>query len=99
MARIADFALDFIREPLRQPFGFKGGSLSELWQVVCRVELDDGRCGYGVGVQSVLWSDGCVLCAYADGWKRIDAERYRACAAIAERRAVHLAANASKEDF
>ncbi|HIW53958.1 MAG TPA: hypothetical protein H9883_03230 [Candidatus Ruthenibacterium merdigallinarum] len=64
MARIADFALDFIREPLRQPFGFKGGSLSELWQVVCRVELDDGRCGYGVGVQSVLWSDGAVFCAH-----------------------------------
>ena len=61
MARIADFALDFIREPLRQPFGFKGGSLSELWQVVCRVELDDGRCGYGWACRA--YSGRTALCS------------------------------------
>ena len=26
-----------IREPLLSPFGFKGGALTELWQVVVRL--------------------------------------------------------------
>ena len=65
MAKIADFAMDFVREPLKQPFGFKGGFLSELWQVVCRIRLDDGRCGHGVGVQSVLWSDAKTFCSHS----------------------------------
>ena len=43
-------------EPLLQPFGFKGGYLSELWQIVAKVS-DGENYGVGVGVQSVLWSD------------------------------------------
>lgn len=57
MGTIEDYSLDFIREPLKTPFGFKGGYLDELWQVVCKVRLDNGCTGMGVGVQSVLWSD------------------------------------------
>ena len=52
-----------MREPLRAPFGFKGGTLSELWQVAVRLTLDSGASGMGVGVQSVLWSDPATFCA------------------------------------
>ena len=50
----------YIPEKLKAPFGFKGGFLSELWQVVCRVESEYNY-GVGVGVQSVLWSDAAVF--------------------------------------
>ena len=46
----------FTAEKLKSPFGFKGGYLSELWQVVCKISAE-GVTGVGVGVQSVLWSD------------------------------------------
>ena len=46
----------YIPEKLIAPFGFKGGYMSELWQVVSKVETANGV-GIGVGVQSVLWSD------------------------------------------
>lgn len=57
---ISDVRLDFQREPLASPFGFKGGALRELWQVLCAIRLEDGTEGLGVGVQSVLWSDARV---------------------------------------
>ncbi|MFR1358695.1 MAG: hypothetical protein ACLSBB_15915 [Ruthenibacterium lactatiformans] len=57
MERIVNTELGVIREPLRAPFGFKGGTLSELWQTAVRLTLDSGASGMGVGVQSVLWSD------------------------------------------
>ena len=50
----------YFPEKLKAPFGFKGGYLSELWQVVCRVESEK-EYGVGVGVQSVLWSDADVF--------------------------------------
>lgn len=55
-------------EPLAAPMGFKGGYLSELWQVAVRLEC--GECsGIGAGIQSVLWSDAAVFAAnsQADG--------------------------------
>lgn len=57
MPQIKTCELGFEREPLRHPFGFKGGYLSQLWQVVCCIQLDNGAKGIGTGVQSVLWSD------------------------------------------
>ncbi len=53
-------AIREVREPLLSPFGFKGGALTELWQVVVGIETEDGRNAVGVGLQSVLWSDGGV---------------------------------------
>ena len=50
----------YIPEKLKAPFGFKGGYLSELWQIVCRIETKKTQ-GIGVGVQSVLWSDATVF--------------------------------------
>lgn len=48
-------------EPLSAAFGFKGSSLSELWQICCQIEDDQGFAGTGLGVQSVLWSDSSVF--------------------------------------
>ncbi|MEA4888663.1 MAG: hypothetical protein VB070_04265 [Clostridiaceae bacterium] len=61
MADIIKADLEFTREPLLQPFGFKGGYLNELWQVICQVEDKNGCIGNGLGVQSVLWSDAGVF--------------------------------------
>lgn len=52
-------------EALTHPFGFKGGYLSRLWQVVCRVESDKSY-GVGVGVQSVLWADERIFSAHSE---------------------------------
>lgn len=45
------------KEPLIQPFGFKGGYLTELWQSVVRLTGSGGYHTIGLGTQSVLWSD------------------------------------------
>ena len=57
---------DFEREPLGRPFGFKGGFLSELWQVVASMRDADGRRGIGLGVQSVLWADARVFAGWPE---------------------------------
>ncbi|HYH56769.1 MAG TPA: mandelate racemase/muconate lactonizing enzyme family protein [Anseongella sp.] len=49
------------REPLAHPFGFKGGSLSELWQTAVQLSSEGGFAGLGLGTQSVLWSDASVF--------------------------------------
>ncbi|MDO8586059.1 MAG: L-alanine-DL-glutamate epimerase [Armatimonadota bacterium] len=49
------------REPLLAPFGFKGGSLTELWQTIGHLESANGNTGLGLGTQSVLWSDANVF--------------------------------------
>ena len=69
MIRICKAGIDFEREPLLRPFGFKGGYLSELWQVVSGLAAEDGESGIGVGTQSVLWSDASVFtsCSEAAG--------------------------------
>lgn len=58
--------LGFQRERLKQAFGFKGGSLSELWQIVCRLELENGMTGTGVGVQSILWSEPDIFIGHTE---------------------------------
>ena len=63
MLNIKKTSSNFTREPLIAPFGFKGGYLSELWQVVAQLESQSGQKGIGLGVQSVLWSDAAVFTA------------------------------------
>lgn len=58
--KIVETKSKYIAEPLKAPFGFKGGYLTELWQVICRVESEENY-GVGIGVQSVLWSDSVVF--------------------------------------
>ena len=59
--KISKANVNFEREPLVAPFGFKGGYLSELWQSIVKLEGSSGKCGIGLGVQSVLWSDAKVF--------------------------------------
>ena len=61
MINIKQASSDFVREPLLAPFGFKGGYLSELWQVMVQMKSEKGKQGTGLGVQSVLWSDAKVF--------------------------------------
>jgi L-alanine-DL-glutamate epimerase-like enolase superfamily enzyme len=64
--RIRSVGLDFEREPLIRPTGFKGGYLTELWQPVARLESDSGQSHIGIGTQSVLWCDPRVLAKHAE---------------------------------
>lgn len=66
MIRIDRTNLNFEREPLATPFGFKGGFLSELWQTIALLTSETGKRGVGLGVQSVLWSDPAVFAAHAE---------------------------------
>ena len=61
MHRIVKTGSNFEREPLLNPFGFKGGYLDELWQVAAGMEGQSGYCSVGLGTQSVLWSDAQVF--------------------------------------
>lgn len=54
-------ALEFEREPLIRPSGFKGGFMTEFWQTVVRMEGSSGQDGVGLGTQNVLWCDPAVL--------------------------------------
>jgi L-alanine-DL-glutamate epimerase-like enolase superfamily enzyme len=56
----------FEREPLIRPFGFKGGYVNGLWQVIAFMESDDGAHGVGLGTQSVLWSDKNVFASSSE---------------------------------
>jgi L-alanine-DL-glutamate epimerase-like enolase superfamily enzyme len=64
--RIRSVALDFEREPLIRPTGFKGGYLTELWQPIARLDSDSGRSHIGLGTQSVLWCDPAVLAKHSE---------------------------------
>lgn len=55
--KISNTDLQFEREPLLSPFGFKGGYLSELWQSISYLQSGSGHHAIGLGTQSVLWSD------------------------------------------
>ncbi|MBO7721123.1 MAG: L-alanine-DL-glutamate epimerase [Kiritimatiellae bacterium] len=54
------------REPLVGRFGFKGGSLTELWQSAVRLGSAAGGSGLGLGTQSVLWSDAGVFAGHSE---------------------------------
>jgi L-alanine-DL-glutamate epimerase-like enolase superfamily enzyme len=61
MITIASVNSNFEREPLRRPFGFKGGYMSEIWQTVSLLESEAGKQGLGLCTQNVLWSDASVF--------------------------------------
>ena len=64
--RIADVGSNFEREPLRRPFGFKGGYMSEIWQTAALAVGSSGARRIGLGTQSVLWSDARVFAAHSE---------------------------------
>lgn len=52
---------NFEREPLKRPFGFKGGYMSEIWQTAVKMQSENGHAKIGLGTQNVLWSDAQVF--------------------------------------
>lgn len=61
MIQIAETHLNFEREPLIKPFGFKGGYISSVWHPIVGLRSTSGMLGLGLGTQSVLWSDSQVF--------------------------------------
>ena len=59
--RVIKTNCNFEREPLKNPFGFKGGYLSELWQTTAYMQSQSGNEAAGLGTQSTLWSDSQVF--------------------------------------
>ncbi len=57
---------NFVREPLARPFGFKGGHITGVWQVVSQLKRADGSSHVGLGAQSVLWSDSRVAARHSE---------------------------------
>ncbi|MDD4422108.1 MAG: hypothetical protein PHD46_03615 [Eubacteriales bacterium] len=58
--RIKSCELNFVREKLVAPFGFKGRYLNELWQTVVRIGSQNFYAACPA-VESVLWSDAAVF--------------------------------------
>ncbi len=48
---------NFEREKLLRPFGFKGGYLTELWQIASQMQTSSGVRKIGLATQSVLYGD------------------------------------------
>lgn len=63
---VTDVTSNFEREPLAQPFGFKGSTISQVWQVVSRLKGAEGFSRTGLGVQNPLWSDASVAGKYSE---------------------------------
>jgi L-alanine-DL-glutamate epimerase-like enolase superfamily enzyme len=64
--RIAEVDSDFEREPLRRPFGFKGGFMREIWQTAALAVAASGTRRVGLGTHSVLWSDARVFAGHSE---------------------------------
>jgi len=64
--RITAASLDFVREPLAKPLGFKGSAFTEKW--VCRVALtsESGASAVSHGGLAVLWSDARVFLSHSE---------------------------------
>ena len=60
MSVIVKTDLEFVREKLKSPFGFKGRYLDELWQTVALVATER-HTAVAPATESVLWSDGAVF--------------------------------------
>lgn len=65
--KITRTSIDFEREPMAAPWGFKGGYLSEIWQVAVVMENASGQKGLGLNAQSVLWCDPRVFVSTSEG--------------------------------
>lgn len=56
----------FEREPLINSYGFKGGYITRLWQVVTQLHDASGNRTIGLGIQSPLWSDSKVASQWGE---------------------------------
>src|SRR5688572_1947655 len=58
-------ASDFEREKLVRPFGFKGGYLTELWQVASKLNSANKE-AIGLATQSILYGDAALFASRAE---------------------------------
>lgn len=63
---ISSADLNFEREPLVRPFGFKGGYVTELWQGINLLQSSSGTRKVGLSTQSILWSDPEIYSAHSE---------------------------------
>jgi len=63
--RIRNTDSNFEREPL-YPYRFKGGAVTESWQIAALLESDSGHRAVGLASQGVLWSDARVASAHSE---------------------------------
>jgi len=63
MTQIINTKYNIVKEQLKKPFGFKGNYVTELWNIVVKVESEDNF-GIGLGVLSPLWSDANIFLKY-----------------------------------
>lgn len=66
MIRLVRARSDFVREKLIRPFGFKGGYLTELWQIVSSMQSDSGISKIGIATQSVLYGDAGLFTLHSE---------------------------------
>ena len=59
-------ASTFEIEPLCQPYGFKGGQTTRLWQILVKLQDTSGNNSIGLGVQNPLWSDASVSANWSE---------------------------------
>jgi len=64
--RVQRVNFNFERQPLRRPFGFKGGQITGVWQTIAYLESESGTGKIGLGTQSVLWSDARVFAGHTE---------------------------------
>ncbi len=64
--KIQRVSSDFEREPLATPYGFKGGYMTNVWQVMAMMEDEQGISKIGLGTQNTLWSDARVFAAHSE---------------------------------
>lgn len=57
---------NFEREPLINPFGFKGSAMTNVWQTMAYLESASGVHKIGLGTQNVLWSDASVFAGHSE---------------------------------
>ncbi|RKX77454.1 MAG: hypothetical protein DRP87_09150 [Spirochaetes bacterium] len=79
MIGITDYRFDFVREPLKIAFSFKGGSFTEKWIVITSLKDRTGHWETGIGGLAVLWSDSTVAGEHSEAGGNI------LMAAVAER--------------
>ena len=64
--QIQSFKTAYEKEMLRGKFGFKGNYLTELWQVVSKINSAKGNSGLGLATQSVLYADAGLFAKYSE---------------------------------
>jgi L-alanine-DL-glutamate epimerase-like enolase superfamily enzyme len=64
--QVVKAASDFEREKLVRPFGFKGGYLTELWQIASKLESTSVKDAIGLATQSVLYGDAALFASRSE---------------------------------